>query len=327
MSGAGNPLPMKTGDVEIVSGRQLSAEDLGQCEGMIIEANPLAGVVNAQVQGINDLTLLDNVGVQRRRIASDKDLKLLSTSYKMSLRNPKIKEKLFPHLYPFGRGGFDMTLRSSSVKVVTHGQYAKIRLMHADPRWRHDKVWPFFAYDWVMKFRILMYNMKCPRIAIENDNRDLPLTKEYVLSDLGSGEKVHNKLGQYIPPTLPGTKKYWAKEYLDLAAFCERCGVPDFFVTLTANDNWPELKKFLNGVAPHFRPVETTVLFMQRFRALKPLLWGNKSVFGHVTDHWQRTEFQNRGSFTSICFCGWINLNQRKIKCQQLFLGRLMTSI
>ena len=65
---------------------------------------------------------------------------------------------------------------------------------------------------------------------------------------MGSGEKVHNKLGQYIPPTLPGTKKYWAKEYLDLAAFCERCGVPDFFVTLTANDSWPELKKFLNGV-------------------------------------------------------------------------------
>ena len=77
------------------------------------------------------------------------------------------------------------------------------------------------------------------------------LKSMYVLSDLGSGEKVHNKLGQYIPPTLPGTKKYWTKEYLDLAAFCERCGVPDFFVTLTANDNWP------------IQPVETTVLFMQ----------------------------------------------------------------
>ena len=85
---------------------------------------------------------------------------------------------------------------------------------------------------------------------------------------MGSGEKVYNKLGHYIPPTLPVTK-YWAKEYLDLA---ERCGVPDFFVILTANDNWPEVKKFLNGVAPHFRPVETTVLFMQRFRAVKPLL-------------------------------------------------------
>ena len=76
--------------------------------------------------------------------------------------------------------------------MVIHGQYAKIRLMHAAPRWRHDKVWPFFAHDWVMKIRILMYNMKCSRIAIENNNRDLPLTKEYVLSDLDSGEKVHN---------------------------------------------------------------------------------------------------------------------------------------
>ena len=57
----------------------------------------------------------------------------------------------------------------------------------------------FFVPDWVMKFRILMCNMKCPRIAIENDNRELPLTKECILSDLGSSEKVHNKLGQYIP--------------------------------------------------------------------------------------------------------------------------------
>ena len=50
MSGAGNLLPLKTGDVEIKSGRQLTAEDVGKCEGMIIEADPLAGVPNAQVQ-------------------------------------------------------------------------------------------------------------------------------------------------------------------------------------------------------------------------------------------------------------------------------------
>ena len=56
-----------------------------------------------------------------RRIASDEDLKLLRMSYKMSLRDPKIEDKLFPHLYPFGRGGFDMTLCSSSVKVVKGG--------------------------------------------------------------------------------------------------------------------------------------------------------------------------------------------------------------
>ena len=59
-----------------------------------------------------------------------------------------------------------------------------------------------------------MYNIKCPRVAVEKENRDVNLTKEYVLSDLGSGEKVHHRLGKYISPTLPGTKKYWAKNTL-----------------------------------------------------------------------------------------------------------------
>ena len=84
-----------------------------------------------------------------------------------------------------------------------------------------------------------------------------------------------------------------------------------FFVTLTANDNWPELKKFLNGVAPHFQPVETTVLFMQQFRALKPLLWGNKSVFGHVTNRWQRIEFQNRVAL-HIHMLLWVDNSESK---------------
>ena len=30
--------------------------------------------------------------------------------------------------------------------------------LHADPRWRHDRLWPFFAYDWLMKSRIVAYN-------------------------------------------------------------------------------------------------------------------------------------------------------------------------
>ena len=116
-----------TRDVEIKSG---PAEYVGQCEGMIIEANPLAGVVGVHIHiHIHDLTLLDNAGVQRHRVASDADLYQLCNSYKLSLKDPKIEEKLFPHLYPFGRGGFDKTLDGTnfvfSNKSVTHGQYVK----------------------------------------------------------------------------------------------------------------------------------------------------------------------------------------------------------
>ena len=139
----------------------------------------------------------------------DADLTKLCDSQRLSLRDPKIEEKLFPHLYPYGMIVPSKDVTQSCVRNVTHGQYVKIRLMHADPRWRDDKLWPFFAYDWVMKHRILSYNALCPRIAVENENRDTCLTKEYILSELGDGEKVHHRLGQYVPPNLPGNKNYW----------------------------------------------------------------------------------------------------------------------
>ena len=91
-------------------------------------------------------------------------------------------------------------------------------------------------------------------------------------------------------------KCYWSREYLDLATFCERQGLPDYFNTLTANDGWVELKAMLGGQAPHFRPVESTLLLMQKYRDIKDLLWGRRCIFGRATDHWQRIEFQNRGA-------------------------------
>ena len=49
----------------------------------------------------------------------------------------------------------------------------------------------------------------------------------------------------------------------------------------------------LGGQVPHFRPVKSTLLFMQKYRDIKDLLWGRKCIFGRATDHWQRIEFQN----------------------------------
>ena len=71
-----------------------------------------------------------------------------------------------------------MTLPSSSVKVVTHGQYAKIRVVHADPRWRHGL---FFANALGLPLRMIIVTYHL---------------QKSVLSYLGSGEKMRNKLGQ-----------------------------------------------------------------------------------------------------------------------------------
>ena len=104
--------------------------------------------------------------------------------------------------------------------------------------------------------RIVAYNLKCPKSAAAMQGRPAPMSKNFLMSELGLGEQVYDRVWQMIPPKLSGTKSYWSREYLDLATFCERQGLPDYFITLTANDGWVELKAMLGGQAPHFRSVE-----------------------------------------------------------------------
>ena len=45
--------------------------------------------------------------------------------------------------------------------------------------------------------------------------------------------------GTEIPRIIPGSKQFWRSFELDLVAFVEQRGLPDFFLTLTAYDCWP----------------------------------------------------------------------------------------
>ena len=299
--GLGNPMPLVSGNVSVESGNQLSAEDLRSKEGMFVLADPDENLPRGKVCSGE---LSSNVGRQVvRDIPSDASVEELCAANKLNLYDPDLEHKLFPHLYPHGVGGYAPNTQrcgtdadAPATKRLTLGLYIKMRLLHADPRWRHDRLWPFFAYDWLMKSRIVAYNLKCPKSATAVQGRPAPMSKNFLMSELGLGEQAYDRVGQMIPPKLPGTKSYWSREYLDLATFCERQGLPDYFITLTANDGWVELKAMLGGQAPHFRPVESTLLFMQKYRDIKDLLWGRKCIFGRATDHWQRIEFQNRGA-------------------------------
>lgn len=44
--------------------------------------------------------------LEYKDVVTDEDLNCLCKSYKLSLRDPKIEENLFPHVYPYGGGGF-----------------------------------------------------------------------------------------------------------------------------------------------------------------------------------------------------------------------------
>lgn len=91
---------------------------------------------------------------------------------------------------------------------------------------------------------------------------------------------------------------------------------PDLFVTLTQNDNWPEIrvvidkgigasytcksKEYLEiktrGKSPVDYPVEMVIAFYRRLQEFKDrVLKDPEGIFGNVEDYWLRVEYQKRG--------------------------------
>ena len=213
VNSVGTPFPTVTSDLQVGSGKQLTADDIKSKEGMTILADPTEQLSLGQLKPSEADKLLERAGVESRRLPEDSQLGELCRSHHLSLNDPQL-EQLFPHLYPHGTGGYNYRCSSGddNTRVITLGIYVKMRLLHVDPRWRHDKLWMFFAYDWVMKTRIIQYNLKRPKTTVASDGRDKPLTREYILSDLGEGEIAYDRLGQMVQPNLPGTKTYWSKD-------------------------------------------------------------------------------------------------------------------
>ena len=121
-----------------------------------------------------------------RDIPSDSSVEELCAANKLNLYDPDLEHKLFPHLYPHGVGGYAPNPQrcgtdadAPATKRLTLGLYIKMRLLHADPRWRHDRLWPFFAYDCLMKSRIVAYNLKCPKSAAAVQGRPAPMSKNF----------------------------------------------------------------------------------------------------------------------------------------------------
>ena len=165
-----------------------------------------------------------------------------------------------------------------------------MRLMHVDRRWANDRFYPFFTFDRNIKQRLLFTK----NALATNKKRKKPLSAEN-LKDSDS----YYEYGSLVPATVPGSKSFWTKKWLDLVAIVSEKGPADIFFTLTANDSWPELKDILSqyeNPASILHPVEPTEYLFQRFSTVKSLIFGSSSVFGKVENFWYRIEAQNGGA-------------------------------
>ena len=67
-----------------------------------------------------------------------------------------------------------------------------------------------------------------------------------------------------LPATFGGSDRALHQCYLDAMAMVRVKGKPDYFITMTANPNWPEVtEKLLPGQAPSDRPDLAARVFYQ----------------------------------------------------------------
>jgi hypothetical protein len=73
-----------------------------------------------------------------------------------------------------------------------------------------------------------------------------------------------------LPSSFTGGARYMMQNYLDAMSICKWFGYPDFFITITCNPKWPEIKRFLqqSTINPEDRPDILCRVFKMKLDAL-----------------------------------------------------------
>ncbi|XP_021991204.1 uncharacterized protein LOC110887959 [Helianthus annuus] len=99
-----------------------------------------------------------------------------------------------------------------------------------------------------------------------------------------------------LPSSFTGGARFMQQNYLDAMALCKSFGYPDFFITITCNPKWPEVKRFLKDstIKAEDRPDILCRLFKIKLDSiLKDLKDSN--YLGEINAVVYTVEFQKRG--------------------------------
>ncbi|XP_035845337.1 uncharacterized protein LOC110933803 [Helianthus annuus] len=181
----------------------------------------------------------------------------------------------YPLLFPFGEDGYRVDILHRERRASTKKKESKCTMRE------------YFAYhvqDRVNHFSLIL-----------NARRLL----QQFLVDLGqNGNPDMSNVGTRVllPSSFTGGSRYMRENYYDVMAICKWFGYPDFFITITCNPKWPEIKRFLKDtkINPGDRPNILCRLFKIKLDAIMKDL-REKSLFGNASAVVYTIEFQKRG--------------------------------
>ena len=130
------------------------------------------------------------------------------------------------------------------------------------------------------------------REATEERRRDLAPREDGMFQDDRTKPAVGRKI---LSSSFVGSPRWYNAQFQDGMAICREYHKPDYFVTVTCNPNWPEIKEhLLEGQTAQDRPDLVARVFKQKKdQLIHDLVTGG--ILGKTVAHMHVIEFQKRG--------------------------------
>ena len=123
--------------------------------------------------------------------------------------------------------------------LLGFSQYTKIRLLDPRGRFSKDSNFPFFMFDYMTKIRMHAYTA---RKVVGVSRLEHNLTAAEVSDANKDSHDPYASYGTDVPRCIAGSKQHWKIFSLNLVTMTQQLGIPDFFLTLLPNDNWPHIQ-------------------------------------------------------------------------------------
>ena len=224
--------------------------------------------------------------------------------------NPKGMPLHFTLLFPHGTYGWDLTVKQTDGKrrVTTREFYVyHLNLRETTTDFIHlagrlFQEWICMA--WVaVENQKLMYqrmNQKALRAdtyinireATERRRNELAPREDGMFRDDNQAPAIGRKI---LSSSFAGSPRWYNAKFQDGMAICREYHKPDFFITMTCNPHWPEIKaELIQGQSAQDRPdIVARVFKLKKDQLMQDIKTGG--VLGKVVAHMHVVEFQKRG--------------------------------
>ena len=225
--------------------------------------------------------------------------------------NPKGMPLHFTLLFPYGTYGWDQdTMHVDGKRRVTPREFFvyylftrdqdNVNYLHASQRLFQE--WICMAWVQVEDNRLHYQekNQKALRAdtyrnvkeACNELQRELGPRTDEVFRDDHQRPSIGRKI---LSSSFSGSPRWYNAKFQDGMAIVREYHKPDYFITMTCNAQWPEIKDvLLDGQTPQDRPdIVARIFKLKKDQLMKDIVSGG--VFGNVVAHMHVIEFQKRG--------------------------------